>query len=149
MTQAEDGNLQKSGRMSDPPWRLTRGQMPLEDLAPGFRRGAAPRPRRGRSRAACRHCVLAEAWSVHSHLHATFRALSPRGGPIRAGWNRTAAASVQTSARAISLPMLDMPGWSESQRLPNAVAVVPALQNTARLRRDCSRLVRPARQAVI
>ena len=83
------------------------------------------------------------------NLHAAFRALSPRGGPIRAGWNRTAAASVQTSARAISLPMLDMPGWSESQRLPNAVAVVSALKNTARVRVDCSRLVRPAHQAMM
>ena len=52
-----------------------------------------------------------------------------RNPHIRAGWNRTAAASVQTSARAINLPMLDMPGWSESQRLPNAVAVVSALKN--------------------
>src|SRR5882762_6837433 len=85
----------------------------------------------------------------HPHLHATFRALSWRGGPIRAGWNRTAAASVQTSAKAISLPMLEMPGWSESQRLPNAVAVVSALKNTARVRVDCSRLVRPARQAMM
>src|SRR6266436_1060508 len=73
------------------------------------------------------------------HLHATFPTSSRRGGPIRAGWNRTAAARVQSSARAISLPMLDMPGWSESQRLPNAVAVVSALKNTARVRVDCSR----------
>src|ERR1700755_2744711 len=33
-----------------------------------------------------------------------------RGGPIRAGWNRTAAAIVQTSANAMSLPMLDIAG---------------------------------------
>ena len=65
---------------------------------------------------------------MHPDPHAIFWALSPRGGPIRAGWNRTAAASVQTSAKAISLPMLDMPGWSESHRLPNAVAVVNALK---------------------
>jgi hypothetical protein len=65
---------------------------------------------------------------VHPDLHATFRALSLRGGPISAGWNRTAAASVHCSARAISFPMLAIPGWSESRRLPNAVAVVSALK---------------------
>ena len=86
---------------------------------------------------------------MHSPLYATFRPFSPRGGPIRAGWNRTAAASVQTRASAISLPMLDMPGCLESQRLPNAVAVVSALKNTARVRVDCSKLVRPARQAMM
>jgi len=30
--------------------------------------------------------------------------------------------------------MLDMPGWRDSQRLPNAVAVIRALKNTARVR---------------
>ena len=30
--------------------------------------------------------------------------------PIKAGWNRTAAAIVQTNARAISLPVLKVPG---------------------------------------
>jgi hypothetical protein len=30
--------------------------------------------------------------------------------PIRTGWNRTAAAIVHSSANAINLPMLDMPG---------------------------------------
>jgi hypothetical protein len=77
--------------------------------APGLRKGAGAAAAPS-AISAGRRCVLAEVWSVHSHLHAIFRALSPRGGPIRAGWNRTAAASVQTSARAISLPMLDMPG---------------------------------------
>ena len=33
-----------------------------------------------------------------------------RGGPIRTGWNSTAAAIVVTSASAISLPMLEVPG---------------------------------------
>ena len=28
--------------------------------------------------------------------------------------------------------MLEIPGWAESQRLPNAVAVISALKNTAR-----------------
>ena len=54
----------------------------------------------------------------------------------RAGWNSTAAESVVTSASAISLPMLDVPGWCENQRLPKAVAVVQALKKTARVRLD-------------
>ena len=69
---------------------------------------------------------------MHSNVHVTFRALSPRGGPISAGWNKTAAANVQTSARAISFPMLDMPGCLESERLPNAVTVVSALKHGTR-----------------
>ena len=46
-----------------------------------------------------------------------------RGGPISAGWNRAAEASVQSSDSAKSFPMLEVPVWAESQRLPNAVAV--------------------------
>lgn len=34
----------------------------------------------------------------------------PRGGPISTGWNSTAAANVQTSDSARSLPMLEVPG---------------------------------------
>jgi hypothetical protein len=34
------------------------------------------------------------------------------GGPISAGWNKIAAARVQTSDKASSLPMLDVPGRS-------------------------------------
>ena len=37
-------------------------------------------------------------------------ALAWRGGPIRTGWNSTAAAIVHSSASAIIFPMLDMPG---------------------------------------
>ena len=48
--------------------------------------------------------------------------------PISTGWNSTAAASVDSSDSASSLPMLDVPGWLDSHRLPNAVAVVSALQ---------------------
>jgi hypothetical protein len=33
-----------------------------------------------------------------------------RGRPIRTGWNNTAAAIVHSNARAIILPILDMPG---------------------------------------
>ncbi len=71
-----------------------------------------------------------------------------RGCPIRAGWNSTAAASVQASDKANSLPMLDVPGWLENHRLPNAVAVAVALKNTARVRLDCSRRVCPLRHAM-
>ena len=56
---------------------------------------------------------------------------------------------VLTSDSASSLPMLDVPGWLDSHRLPNAVAVVSALQITARVRLDCSRLVCPARHAMM
>jgi hypothetical protein len=49
--------------------------------------------------------------------------LAWRGGPISAGWNRAAEASVQSSDSAKSLPMLEVPVCAESQRLPNAVAV--------------------------
>ena len=50
---------------------------------------------------------------------------------------------VHTSASAISLPMLEVPGWLESHRLPNAVAVVMAENTTARVRLDCSSAVFP------
>jgi hypothetical protein len=53
--------------------------------------------------------------------------LVSRGGPIRAGWNKTAAAIVHSRASAISLPMLDVPGWLDIHKLPNAIAVVMAL----------------------
>ena len=68
---------------------------------------------------------------------------------MRTGWKRTAAASVQTSDRANSLPMLDSPGWLDNQRLPKAVAVVIALKITARVRLDWSSPVCPARQAMM
>ena len=48
---------------------------------------------------------------------------------------------MQRSASAIILPMLDVPGFPESQRLPKAAAVVSALNVTARVRLDCSRFV--------
>src|SRR5437764_15460259 len=72
-----------------------------------------------------------------------------RGGPISAGWNSTAAAIVHTRASAISLPMLDVPGWLDSHKLPNAVAVVSALKITARVRLDCSSAVFPRRHAMM
>ncbi len=45
--------------------------------------------------------------------------------------------------------MLDVPGCSDSHRLPKAVAVVSALQITARVRLDCNRSVCPERQAMM
>src|SRR5580704_8619176 len=72
-----------------------------------------------------------------------------RGGPISTGWNSTAAAIVHTSDSAISLPMLDVPGWFDSHRLPKAVAVVMALKITARVSVDCSSAVLPLRQAMM
>jgi hypothetical protein len=49
--------------------------------------------------------------------------------------------------RLKSLPMLDVPGWFDSQRLAKAVAVVSALKNTARVRAEESRFVSPSLQA--
>ena len=43
--------------------------------------------------------------------------------------------------------MLAVPGWVESHNAPKAVAVVMALNTTARIRLDCSMSVSPARQA--
>ena len=64
-----------------------------------------------------------------------------RGRPIRTGWNSTAATIVHSSDSAISLPMLDMPGYFDAHMLPNATAVVMALNTTARVSVDCSRPV--------
>jgi hypothetical protein len=72
-----------------------------------------------------------------------------RGRPISAGWNSTAAAIVQTSARAINLPMLEVAGSLDSHRLPNALAVAIALKITARVKVDCTSAVFPLRQAMM
>ena len=45
--------------------------------------------------------------------------------------------------------MLEVPGWLDSHRLPNAVPVVIALKITARLRVDWTNAVRPRRQAMM
>ena len=71
-----------------------------------------------------------------------------RGLPISAGWNSSTAAKVVSSESVSSLPMLEVPGWEDSHRLPKAVAVVRALKNIARVRLVCSRLVLPDRHAV-
>ena len=63
------------------------------------------------------------------------------------GWNSTAAASVDTSDRAISSPMLDVPGSLDNQRLPNPVAVVIALKTTARVSADANKPALPYRPA--
>jgi hypothetical protein len=43
--------------------------------------------------------------------------------------------------------MLDVPGWLDNHRLPNAVAVVIALKKIARVKLVCRRLVLPERHA--
>ena len=65
------------------------------------------------------------------------------------GLNNAAAAMVVSREIANSLPMLDVPGWLENQRLPKAVAVVIALNVTARVSTDCSSLVCPSRHAMM
>ena len=49
-----------------------------------------------------------------------------RGGPSSAGSKISAQINVQTSESISTLPMLAVPGWCESQRLPNAVPVASA-----------------------
>jgi hypothetical protein len=54
-------------------------------------------------------------WNVYSAAWCKFPSCSEytftcRGGPIRTGWKNTAAPIVHSSDRAISLPMLEMPG---------------------------------------
>ena len=44
--------------------------------------------------------------------------------------------------------MLAVPGWLDSQRLPNAVPVAIAEKKIARARLDWSRSVAPPRQAI-
>src|SRR5262249_27848416 len=68
---------------------------------------------------------------------------------IRAGWKMTAASRVVRRDSAISLPMLEVPGWWESHRLPKAIPVVQALKKMARVRLDCRKFVPPARQAMM
>src|SRR5580700_4763628 len=72
-----------------------------------------------------------------------------RGLPISTGWNNAAAAIVVSSEIASNFPMLDVPGWLENHKLPNAVAVVQAENVTARVSTDCSRLVCPSRHAMM
>ena len=74
----------------------------------------------------------ASSWQTGQGSHWAERAVqasSPAGLTI-------AAANMQTSDKASNLPMLEVPGWFESHRLPNAVAVVIALKTTARVRLD-------------
>src|SRR5579862_3535282 len=99
------------------------------------------------------HDALRIATSSGSRVAAVFGnglgLVAWRGGPISAGWKSTAASMVQTSASDISWPMLDVPGWRESHRVPKAVAVVMALKITARVSVACTRAVRPLRQSMI
>ena len=70
------------------------------------------------------------------------------GAPISAGWKSKAETSVQISEIIRSLPMLAVPGWLDSQRLPNPVAVVRAEKNTARARLEVSRCAPPERHDI-
>src|SRR5580698_4448292 len=70
------------------------------------------------------------------------------GAPISAGWKISAETKVQTSEIISSLPIEAVPGWLESQRLPNPVAVVSAEKNTARARLEVSRCEPPARHDI-
>jgi hypothetical protein len=72
-----------------------------------------------------------------------------RSSRISAGWKNTAAAIVHISANAINRPMLEVPGSSDNQRLPNPVAVVIALNITARVNVDRTSAVCPLRHAII
>ena len=56
---------------------------------------------------------------------------------------------VHASASAIILPMLDMPGQLDTHMLPNATALVIALNTTARVSDDSNKPVWPARQAMM
>jgi hypothetical protein len=56
---------------------------------------------------------------------------------------------VHSKASAISWPMLEVPGWRDSHRLPKAVAVVIALKMTARVKVYCTSAVRPRRHAMM
>ena len=65
------------------------------------------------TRAMCSRDTSAAAYSAASGTRSAAgsdAALAWRGGPIRTGWNSTAAAIVHSSASAIIFPMLDMPG---------------------------------------
>src|SRR5262249_5952217 len=110
---------------------------------------AAPTVRPQLSRHAPQPPFDAGRYGIVSRGEAQAFFLRLRGGPISTGWNSTAAAIVVTSASAINLPMLEVPGWLDSHRLPNAVAVVSALNITARVKLDCRRLVWPARHAIM
>src|SRR5512135_2367345 len=70
------------------------------------------------------------------------------GSPISAGRKNSVVASVQPSEIIKSSPMLAVPGWLDSHRLPKPDAVVSALKITARVRLDCNRSIWPARHAM-
>ena len=70
------------------------------------------------------------------------------GRASKAGLTRIVTRSSQPSEIISSLPMLAVPGWLDSHRAPNAVAVTSALKTTARIRLDASIAVSPARHAV-
>jgi hypothetical protein len=72
-----------------------------------------------------------------------------RGGPISTGWKSTAAAIGGDERQRHQLAHARGAGWLDSHKLPNAVAVVSALNITARVRLDCRSPVWPARHAMM
>src|SRR5208283_1860531 len=70
------------------------------------------------------------------------------GGPRKAGTTKKAATSVKNSEIARSLPMLAVPGWDDSMRLPKAVPVVREEKKIARVRLEASISTFPLRQAM-
>ena len=57
--------------------------------------------------------------------------------PEAPGWKSTAAKSVVTSDSAISLPMLDVPGWWENDRLPKGGARRAGAEQNGPRQLDC------------
>jgi len=79
----------------------------------------------------CRSGARADA--THEPLWLRVRA----GGPISTGWKSTARRhGGDERQRPSTCPCLEVPGWLDSHKLPNAVAVVSALNITARVRLD-------------
>src|SRR5882757_8967167 len=123
---------------------------PVNSMPKARRRPRPARRPRPRARQARRPKCQVRSRRPDRPIPSAISAYSPisRGLPISAGWNSNTAASVVTSESARSLPMLAVPGWLDSHKLPNAVAVVIALKKIARVRLDCSRFVLPCRHAV-
>jgi beta-glucanase (GH16 family) len=71
------------------------------------------------------------------------------GGPRKAGTMMKAARRVKNRDTVSSLPMLAVPGWCDSHRLPNATPVVRDEKKIARVRLDASMSTTPSRQAIM
>ena len=134
-------------------WRAARTRDPgrvLRDVRDGVVSAAAAERDYGVA-------IAGDGRSIDETRTATLRAAAARwnvygsclagGRASRAGRNSRVTRSSQPSEIISSRPMLAVPGWLDSHKAPNAVAVVSALKTTARIRLDCSIAVSPARQA--